>query len=164
MTYQNCDWNEEQVETLKTMWEAGYSCSQIARQIPGASRSAVIGKVHRLKLPSRENPSHSQFKEAVKSKSAKPLPKPKDLPVVLVPFLLAGELVSTETLHPTLMCKWPIGDPLEPGFHFCGNSPMFGRPYCECHAKVAYQPAHTRPEGGGQHREKLRPGQTSLWK
>ncbi|WP_338333222.1 GcrA family cell cycle regulator [Acetobacter sp. LMG 32666] len=35
-------------------------------------------------------------------------------------------------------CCWPIGDPGTPGFHFCGATPIPGKPYCEEHAQIAY--------------------------
>ena len=38
------------------------------------------------------------------------------------------------------MCRWPIGDPAASEFHFCGRSPKSGSPYCEAHARKAYQP------------------------
>ncbi|MEF2547197.1 GcrA family cell cycle regulator [Aurantimonas sp. E1-2-R+4] len=41
-------------------------------------------------------------------------------------------------------CKWPVGDPLKPGFHFCGNGSNESSPYCEYHASLAFQPASER--------------------
>lgn len=35
-------------------------------------------------------------------------------------------------------CCWPIGDPGTPGFHFCGATPIPGKPYCAEHAQIAY--------------------------
>lgn len=46
-------WTDERVELLKKFWSEGLSASQIAAQLGGVSRNAVIGKVHRLKLPGR---------------------------------------------------------------------------------------------------------------
>jgi GcrA cell cycle regulator len=48
-------------------------------------------------------------------------------------------------------CKWPIGDPAEEGFHFCGLPSVTGKPYCEHHVAVAFQPMSTR-------RDRVRPG------
>jgi GcrA cell cycle regulator len=42
------------------------------------------------------------------------------------------------------MCRWPIGDPSASEFHFCGHSPKSGSPYCEAHARKAYQPQQSR--------------------
>lgn len=47
------NWTDERVETLRKLWAEGLSASQIAAQLGGVSRNAVIGKVHRLKLSSR---------------------------------------------------------------------------------------------------------------
>ncbi len=41
-------------------------------------------------------------------------------------------------------CKWPIGDPTEESFHFCGLPSVTGKPYCEDHVAVAFQPMSTR--------------------
>ena len=46
-------WTDERVEMLKKLWSDGLSASQIAAQLGGVSRNAVIGKVHRLKLSGR---------------------------------------------------------------------------------------------------------------
>jgi len=42
------------------------------------------------------------------------------------------------------MCRWPIGDPGEPEFHFCGRKSFGSLPYCDHHARMAYQPAQAR--------------------
>ena len=47
------NWTDERVEKLKKLWSEGLSASQIAAQLGGVSRNAVIGKVHRLSLPGR---------------------------------------------------------------------------------------------------------------
>jgi GcrA cell cycle regulator len=47
------NWTDERVERLKKLWSEGLSASQIAAQLGGVSRNAVIGKVHRLSLPGR---------------------------------------------------------------------------------------------------------------
>src|SRR5499426_1834676 len=46
-------WTDERVELLRKLWSDGLSASQIAAQLGGVSRNAVIGKVHRLKLSAR---------------------------------------------------------------------------------------------------------------
>ena len=38
-------------------------------------------------------------------------------------------------------CQWPVGDPRSAGFHFCGCQPLEAMPYCNEHAKLAYQPS-----------------------
>ncbi|PKP75130.1 MAG: GcrA cell cycle regulator, partial [Alphaproteobacteria bacterium HGW-Alphaproteobacteria-6] len=50
-------WTDERVETLKKMWTEGQSASQIAKELGGVTRNAVIGKVHRLGLSNRVGPA-----------------------------------------------------------------------------------------------------------
>ncbi len=49
-------WNDERVATLRKLWTDGLSASQIAKQLGGVTRNAVIGKVHRLGLAGRPRP------------------------------------------------------------------------------------------------------------
>lgn len=50
---------------------------------------------------------------------------------------------TMETLLPN-ECRWPIGDPQLPGFHFCGEIKQDGYPYCKRHAAQATTPSHSR--------------------
>src|SRR5919199_3490061 len=49
-------WTDERIERLKTLWSQGITASQIADELGGVSRNAVIGKAHRLGLQSRPSP------------------------------------------------------------------------------------------------------------
>jgi hypothetical protein len=49
------------------------------------------------------------------------------------------KVVTTATLT-SRTCKWPIGDPVETGFHYCGKAPRSGSPYCDTHDQMSYQP------------------------
>jgi len=72
-------WTDERIETLKTMWEAGQTASQIAEALGGVSRNAVIGKAHRLELqarPSPVKPNDPDAKAAEKSADAVVEPAP----------------------------------------------------------------------------------------
>ena len=75
-------WTDERIETLTKMWEGGSTASQIAEELGGVSRNAVIGKAHRLGLKARPSPVKANEKEA-----AAPAPKPvkADLPPRAVP-------------------------------------------------------------------------------
>jgi GcrA cell cycle regulator len=142
-------WTDERVEMLKKLWLDGLSASQIAKQLGGVTRNAVIGKVHRLGLSGRAAPSQPQrpaFKApraprpAVAAAPRRLLSEPSSLPSAPVPVFYAEEPGSATVL--TLgahMCKWPIGDPSTDGFTFCGRRSSDG-PYCVEHARVAYQP------------------------
>ncbi len=138
-------WTDERVELLKKLWTEGLSASQIARQLGDVTRNAVIGKVHRLGLSGRGSPSRSERPRAVT------VPKPTVKPVFIKPMIVEkkpvvlenGEYATVMTLKEN-MCKWPIGDPASPDFRFCGHKTMPGSPYCEAHARLAYQPVDRR--------------------
>jgi len=144
-------WTDERVETLKKLWLDGLSASQIAKQLGGVTRNAVIGKVHRLGLSGRATPSQPQrpvFKAPRAPRpaiSAAPAPRraiETSMPAQLPSPALAPEAPGTATVL-TLgahMCKWPIGDPASDGFTFCGRRSDREGPYCSEHARVAYQP------------------------
>ncbi|MGF1457021.1 MAG: GcrA family cell cycle regulator [Alphaproteobacteria bacterium] len=137
-------WTDERVDLLKKLWADGLSASQIARQLGDVTRNAVIGKVHRLGLSGRGSPTRSERPRAVT------VPKPQVKPVFLKPVpvekpvvLENGEFATNTTLKEN-MCKWPIGDPATPNFRFCGHQAKDGTPYCDAHARVAYQPMERR--------------------
>ncbi len=185
-------WTEERVETLKRMWVEGQSASQIAKELGGVTRNAVIGKVHRLGLSNRAG-GGATAKTPAKEKPAKPAPKAKAAPArkaekpepapekpeaerpptpvpARKPIIPAGQPlppqpsaneISPEALETvrevektakklTLMeltertCKWPIGDPATEDFWFCGLPVQPGKPYCEAHVGVAFQPMSSR--------------------
>ena len=214
-------WTDERVETLKRMWNDGQSASQIAKELGGVTRNAVIGKVHRLGLSNRVGsapqptgpattarppPAHlvaededdapddaPPVRDDLHVVAAEPAPVPPaaievpgidasdaaddveeeepapSLPVrkVIIP---AGQPlppqpslneISPEALAKvnevektarrlTLMeltektCKWPVGDPATDNFWFCGLPVQQGKPYCEAHVGVAFQPMSAR--------------------
>ena len=66
-------WTDERIDTLRKMWESGNTASQIAEQLGGISRNAVIGKAHRLGLQSRPSPVKAgEPKAKAAAKTAKP--------------------------------------------------------------------------------------------
>jgi GcrA cell cycle regulator len=112
-------WTDERVELLKKLWLDGLSASQIAKQLGGVTRNAVIGKVHRLGLSGRAAPSQPArpaFKAPRPPRPAHaPAPRrveaapqtPQPAPVYYVEEP-GSATVLTLGAH---MCKWPIGDP-----------------------------------------------------
>ncbi len=200
-------WTDERIDRLKAMWAGGSTASQIAENLGGVSRNAVIGKAHRLGLESRPSPVKPGEEKAKKVKPAAapkgdktkaavpakpavraetrpaPTPSPHAMPVRPVPatsktdpaniqyrsvgpggFIRQGpgdtqapippapprRLVpakpSAEVSDKTSLlelndriCRWPMGHPGEPDFHFCGQLANPGYPYCVDHCGVAYQ-------------------------
>ncbi len=225
-------WTDERIATLKTMWEAGQTASQIAEALGGVSRNAVIGKAHRLELQARPSPVKPNDPEAKAAAAAEasasvaapelaadaveveaPKPAPVAPPVVaakpaapvepepvaeepeddedadededeaapavaapvrapqpilrsvgpggflrqapgeqqppstpapprrLVPAKPSPEMANKTSLLELndRICKWPLGHPGEPDFHFCGKAVNPGFPYCVDHCGHAYQ-------------------------
>lgn len=197
-------WTEERVETLKRMWSDGQSASQIAKELGGVTRNAVIGKVHRLGLSNRVGGKDEEEEQAVTpvaepaasirpeaalrpetvaraeppkaaapaepapalaASNVTPLPMPLRKAIVpagqplppqpslneISPEALASvREVEKRAKRLTLMeltertCKWPIGDPATDDFWFCGLPSLPGKPYCEAHVGVAFQPMSAR--------------------
>jgi GcrA cell cycle regulator len=203
-------WTDERIERLKTMWTQGSTASQIAEELGGVSRNAVIGKAHRLGLESRPSPvkageeKEKKPKPAPAPKAAKPAPAPAQAragaaptaaepseaseprqasapsapapakqaegttiqyrsvgpggfirqgpgdtqapippapPRRLVPAKPSAEVADKASLLDLndRVCRWPMGHPGEPDFHFCGQPANPGYPYCVEHCGVAYQ-------------------------
>jgi len=146
-------WTDERVALLRKLWTEGLSASQIAKQLGGVTRNAVIGKVHRLGLAGRATPSRPAKRPVRASRpriigpSAPRLRMPSLTPSVVIPHLepLKGEdgkAANVLTLNES-MCKFPIGDPTDPEFAFCGRGAV-GSPYCADHARLAYQPSQAK--------------------
>lgn len=146
-------WTEERVTLLRKLWAEGLSASQIAKQLGGVTRNAVIGKVHRLGLAGRATPSRPAKRPVRASRprvigpSAPRLRPASTMPSVVIPDLEPlkmedGRAATVLTLNEA-MCKFPIGDPTNSSFAFCGRASTCG-PYCQDHARLAYQPSQAR--------------------
>jgi GcrA cell cycle regulator len=140
-------WTEERIALLQKLWGEGYSASQIASQLQGVTRNAVIGKIHRLgKRPESAAP-HSRAARAAPhpgrraTEVRRAAPQPQEW--AARPFRRAALLeepgLATSTTLEAHMCRWPIGDPDTAGFSFCGRSVDGSRPYCQGHARLAYK-------------------------
>ncbi len=117
-------WTEERILNLTALWKEGRSASEIAGVLGNVTRNAVIGKVHRLKLDGRPSPIKGPVRPRVKKIAVS----------------------SQAAVFSDKACKWPIGDPRQPDFHFCCGEAEPGLPYCAQHAAVAYQPARRRDD------------------
>ncbi|MCB1519718.1 MAG: GcrA cell cycle regulator [Hyphomicrobiaceae bacterium] len=160
-------WTDERVELLKKLWSEGLSASQIAGRLGSVTRNAVIGKVHRLGLSGRATTSrmktHRARPRAANAATAKrqqpksrfatsgnpalrALYHPEAEPYASQEAELDIPLKERKTIQ-TLAecsCRWPIGDPQHLEFHFCGKDKVPGLPYCEFHARRAFQPPQAR--------------------
>jgi GcrA cell cycle regulator len=158
-------WNDERVEQLKKLWADGLSASQIAAQLGEVTRNAVIGKVHRLGLATRAS-SNRTNSSRLRMRQAQPrrnVQRQRTTAVGNTAFrqmleadLTQGQVTIIEEIEIPLaerktlqqltegMCRWPIGDPQLVDFHFCGRNKVTGLPYCEAHARRAYQPPQPR--------------------
>ncbi len=194
-------WTDERIDRLKELWTQGMTASQIADELGGVSRNAVIGKAHRLGLQSRPSPvkpneageippapwepeavteaappparteaqpeDESEPETEPAAAAATPVPAapqpqirsigpggfvrqapgeqqspiPPAPPRRLVPAKPSPEIADKTGLLDLneKICKWPIGHPGEPDFHFCGSPANPGFPYCVEHCGVAYQ-------------------------
>lgn len=132
-------WTDDRVAVLKKLWGEGKTAAEIAKELGGVTRNAVIGKAHRLKLSNRVSPIQQNKKPApvitaVKSPPRKIQPlKQKDIEREKVDLI---DLKAND-------CRWPFGDPKDADFGFCGDHSLEGLPYCMEHAQMAYQ-ASTR--------------------
>ncbi|ACA20935.1 GcrA cell cycle regulator [Methylobacterium sp. 4-46] len=164
MTDAGPSWTKERVELLKRLWGEGRSASQIAAEIGGVSRNAVIGKVHRLGLAGRVLKSNGAPAPVPRSRAPSEEERPPaqaPVPTMVAPAPASLALVraepppSAEAALPLservtimelreFMCRWPMGDPASPDFRFCGARSITGLPYCTHHARIAYQPATER--------------------
>jgi GcrA cell cycle regulator len=162
-------WNDERVELLKKLWSDGLSASQIAAELGGVTRNAVIGKVHRLGLSGRAKAPSSMAPRprAKPAPSMRPInrtvshapmsrgntalapqmradvqymPEQRPQEEVVVPMSRRVQIMELREA----MCKWPIGDPTHADFVFCGADCDFGTPYCTHHSSIAYQPSAER--------------------
>jgi len=139
-------WTDERVELLKQFWAEGLSASQIASKLGGVTRNAVIGKVHRLGLSGRAAPavpSRARFDAIIPSgddAASVDYDVAPDIDPVDPAVFDHGERATVATMQKN-MCKWPIGDPIEDDFHFCGQGTGPGKAYCAYHAAIAFQPA-----------------------
>jgi GcrA cell cycle regulator len=158
-------WNDERVEALKKLWGEGYSASQIATQLGGVTRNAVIGKVHRLGLAGRAKPAAASGATAARPRKPRggapslrvsraavrgntALAQAYEIDIEPEPELsdnvipLGQRRTLLELTEST--CRWPIGDPGNPDFFFCGGPIISSLPYCAYHARLAYQPPNLR--------------------
>lgn len=155
-------WTDERVELLKKLWCEGLSASQIAAEVGGITRNAVIGKVHRLGLSGRAKSANAGVPRPRKARSPAQmlrigrgairgntaLAHAYEIEAEVEPELIDNVIpigqrrTILELTEQT--CRWPVGDPGSGDFFFCGGNTVTGLPYCAYHSRMAYQPAADR--------------------
>lgn len=154
-------WTDERVELLKKLWADGLSASQIAAELGGVTRNAVIGKVHRLGLSGRAKSPSAAVPRPRKPRSAPHMRISR--PAVRGNTALAYSFDAEEEPEQRIIenvvpmgqrrtilelnehtCRWPVGDPGSQEFYFCGGNTQAELPYCSYHSRIAYQPASDR--------------------
>ena len=141
-------WTTERIERLKSCFDAGLSCRQIAANI-GVSRNAVIGKLSRLNLTRDRGGDPLAGKNAGAAPGAKATPR-RQYAILAAAFAEPDVPVGFEPIDDTrrcslfelseARCRWPISTPGAADFCFCGNTPLDAMPYCSGHSRLAYRP------------------------
>ena len=163
-------WTDEDIENLRKYWAEGHSTAEIGRLI-GKSKNAVVGKAHRLSLPSRPSPikkSSVAPKAVEQPKASETVVDPAEVeeaPVKAAPkagaSAAAAKAATASTpsaaapRRPALQprtkakgprCQWPYGHPDDAEFKFCLREVLAGKPYCPEHSSIAYIPASKKGE------------------
>ena len=146
-------WGDDHDKTLRSLWlDSGKSAAQIGDAM-GRSRNAIIGRVYRLRLPSRDSKEHksrgAREAKARREKARKPRPwtgekvpppfkptryKPPPEQIMVKPKNRRGLMDLRDN-----QCRWPIGEPGTPEFHFCDQTKVHGVSYCDYHIKIAHE-------------------------
>jgi GcrA cell cycle regulator len=138
-------WTADLVERLTALWAEGYTATQVVNELADGkiTRSAVIGKVHRLGLPRRKprQPAQYRTRESYRrgSKPPKPpLPQPPKPPPPppspgLQPKMRRLPFFKLGPRH----CHWPLGSLLDPPRLFCGGDTNKGEVYCPHHKRAS---------------------------
>lgn len=170
-------WTAARVDRLKELLALGWSRSQIAADIGGVTRNAVIGKAKRLGLCEVIGPrlklTHSErlrriaeqqeaknqrkkeqraadrdrgLKQSINQRRRRaPTEVKQPDPDVIENIIPIGQRCTLLELNDE-NCHWPIGDPGQPDFAFCGGKAETGFPYCGYHARIAYQAPPTEAQ------------------
>lgn len=158
-------WKErpEAMARVEILWAEGRSLRQIAhiitaefRLVPAITRNAVVGIVHRMRLPPRPSPiirdgrapKRERPDRIVRRKSRADLTPPAITLPALPSASIPAPAPTPDPIEPMSRpapivrgtCCWPIGEPKRPGFRFCDAPAIAGKPYCFDHYKIAYLP------------------------
>ncbi len=153
-------WTEEKLSIVAELWKAGNSARKIALALGSPfTRNSILGKLHRHKLnstsPHAGKKSPSPYRHLPKEERRKALraakklwgkkyrAKKRDLDIKTVKIMATLDqdipLEQRRLLHELKEhhCRWPVGDPGEEGFFFCGAARHNGYSYCAAHQERA---------------------------
>lgn len=140
-------WTDEMVEGLRQMWDEGLTANEIAKRL-GVSKNSIVGKVHRLCLKARPSPIKRKdtAEEDIVESKVEIVPEVEVIEVVeekAEPIVekakkseKSGNVKLVELDSHT--CRWPLGDPRDDDFCFCGKKIRLGQTYCDEHSAMAY--------------------------
>ena len=144
-------WTPKREEKLRELWKKGHSGSEIANILGDTTRNAVIGKAHRLKLDARSvsrkpiQKTNLEKDNVAEVKNQKLGRKAKFKALLLDKNFEPENPTKLENLTDKL-CKWPLGERIEPAKFFCGRKSMEKFPYCKLHILYAFQPKNAKEE------------------
>ena len=145
-------WTPEKEEKLRQLWKKGYSGSEIANEFgSNTTRNAVIGKAHRMNLPARAVSRRSTSKDTKGQDNVPEIKKQKLGRKAKFKALLLDKNFEPE--NPTELenltddlCKWPLGEKMEPASFFCGRKSLDKFSYCSLHILWAFTPKNAKEE------------------
>ena len=135
-------WTDDRIERLKSLWLEGKTADEVARDLAnGITRSAVLGKVHRMGLSAGRiaRRSATPAKAPASPRLREPRP-PGNAPVVAPPEAAPEAGLATLRSVGRCECRWPYGEPEAPDFTLCGR-PVSRGAFCAPHAARAYRPS-----------------------
>lgn len=153
-------WTDDMIDKLTKLWQKGLTTNEIAKEL-GVSKNSIVGKVHRLNLTSRPSPIKKKDDESEITATSAPVePEVQEKPIKSSKKALKepeikepSEALPKEPTSPVVQknkrgiklseldshtCRWPIGDPKDDNFCFCGAKVRTGQTYCDEHAAIAY--------------------------
>lgn len=136
-------WTDAAIQKLRALWAEGHSTARIGDMM-GLTKNAIVGKAHRLGLPSRPSPIRRDAEGPRKPRVVRRAP-PVTLPrlgAAEAPIVVAAAPAPVPVLRVAPRareaCCWPIGEPRSRSFRYCDEPAESGRPYCAAHVEKAY--------------------------
>jgi len=131
-------WRQDELKILRESWAAGYIADVIGARLGGLSRSAVLGKIFRLRLkaaPAKRKSGAASTDPTLARRRRSPQRIKQSPP--------QAPAATRRTLFDltNASCRWPFGSPGAPSFHFCAEPKADlerGIPYCPRHMQRAY--------------------------